>query len=203
MSSLQDIKTGTPQGSRLSPLLFICLMADMNLWIKDSKLSNFADDTQSIVISDDIESAIEITTNKAKHIGSFFGCNSLVNNTDKAAILYNTKGKGNDITIENIGKEKISSTAPEKSLGLYLNSDFEWNTHVDKISIDLKKRIGFLKRIKSRVPINKLTIIAEAIFSSKIKYVITVYLNPVFEEEDLKIKRLSKLHLFSKIFKIQ
>ena len=35
-SSSQDMKTGTPQGSRLSPLLFICLMADMNLWIQDS-----------------------------------------------------------------------------------------------------------------------------------------------------------------------
>ena len=49
-----------------------------------------------------------------------------------------------------------------------------------------------LKRIKNRVPINKLVIIAEAIFNSKIRYGIAVYLNPVFEEEDLKIKRLSK-----------
>ena len=45
LSSTQDIEIGTPQGSRLSQLLFVCLMADMNLWTEKSKLSNFADDT--------------------------------------------------------------------------------------------------------------------------------------------------------------
>ena len=32
MSSSQEMNIGTPQGSRLSPLLFLCLMADMDLW---------------------------------------------------------------------------------------------------------------------------------------------------------------------------
>ena len=45
---------GTPQESRLSPLLFICLLADMDLWTVNSKLYNFADDTQSIIINDKI-----------------------------------------------------------------------------------------------------------------------------------------------------
>ena len=31
LSSTQEINIGTPQGSRLSPLLFICLMADMGM----------------------------------------------------------------------------------------------------------------------------------------------------------------------------
>ena len=34
--------------------------------------------------------------------------------------------------------------------------------------------------------------IAEAIFNSKIRYGISVYLNPVFDNEDLKAKKLSK-----------
>ena len=34
--------------------------------------------------------------------------------------------------------------------------------------------------------------IAEAIFNSKIRYGISVYLNPVYDEEDLKVKKLSK-----------
>ena len=35
-------------------------------------------------------------------------------------------------------------------------------------------------------------IIAEAIFNSKIRYGIAVYLSPVYDEEDLKVKKLSK-----------
>ena len=38
ISGTQEINLGTPQGSRLSRLLFICLMADMDLWIDNSKL---------------------------------------------------------------------------------------------------------------------------------------------------------------------
>ena len=48
MSKPQHVVTGTPQGSRLSPLLFICMMADLDLWTEESGLSNFADDTQSV-----------------------------------------------------------------------------------------------------------------------------------------------------------
>ena len=72
-----------------------------------------------------------------------------MNNDDKAAILYNSKGKGEQITIENIGGEKLKSTNSEKLLGLHVNSNFGWNTHIEKISIELKKRIGLLKRINS------------------------------------------------------
>ena len=66
LSSAQDIEIGTPQGSRLSPLLFICLLADMNLWTEESKLSNFADDTQSIVVGDNVEETLEITKKRLK-----------------------------------------------------------------------------------------------------------------------------------------
>ena len=75
---------------------------------------------------------------------------------------------------------------------MHVNSNFGWNTHIEKISIELKKRIGLLKRIKNRIPKKKLEIIAKAIFNSKIRYGIAVYLNPVFDEEDFKVKKLSK-----------
>ena len=53
VSREEEIDIGTPQGSRLSPLLFIILMADLDLWTENSTLSNFADDTQSIIGRDD------------------------------------------------------------------------------------------------------------------------------------------------------
>ena len=56
-----EMSTGTPQGSRLSPLLFIILMADLGLWTENSVFSNFADDTQSIVISNNRENLLKTT----------------------------------------------------------------------------------------------------------------------------------------------
>ena len=145
-----------------------------------------------MILCDDKEEAIDITTRESSNVIDFFKNNNLVNNPEKAAVLYNSNRKGKTITIENIGGEVIKSTYSEKLLGLHINSNFSWETHVEKLMIELKKRIGILKRIKNRVPKNKLVIIAEAIFNSKIRYGIAVYLNPVYHEEELKVKKLSK-----------
>jgi hypothetical protein len=54
-----------------------------------------------------------------------------VNNADKAAVLYNCRGKSEVITVENVGGENLVSTYSEKLLGLHINSDFVWTTHID------------------------------------------------------------------------
>ena len=92
--------------------------------------------------------------------------------------------------MKNIGGQNIQSTHSEKLLGLNINSNFDWTNHIDQISIALKKRIRLLRRMRNRIPRDKLIIIAEAIFVSKIRYGIPVYLNPVYEREDLKRQNL-------------
>ena len=57
--------------------------------------------------------------------------------------------------------------------------------------IVLKQRIGLIKRIKKKIPKEKLVIIAEAIFNSKVRYGIAVYLKPTFEREEVKMEKLS------------
>ena len=85
----------------------------------------------------------------------------------------------------------LSSTYTEKLLGLHINADLKWNSHIDEISSELRKRIGILKRIKQKIPADKLPIIADAIFNSVIRYEIAVYLLPIYEKEDLKARKLS------------
>ena len=189
-SNIKVTNIGTPQGSRLSPILFLCLMADMELWTKDSKISNFADDTQSIIIKDNKEDAIETTRVESRKILDFFSCNNFVNNANKAALIYNSKGKGSEISVD-IGGETLNSTYTEKLLGLHINADLKWDTHIDEISSTLRKRIGILKRIKQKIPADKLSIIADAIFNSVIRYGIAVYLVPTYDKEDLKARKLS------------
>jgi hypothetical protein len=68
-------------------------------------------------------------------------------------------------------------------LGLHINADFGWSTHVDQLSIELKKRIGLLRRIKKRVPKEKLVIIAEAIFNSLLRYGVAVFLKSIYDKK--------------------
>ena len=65
-------------------------MADLDLWTENSNLSNFADDTQSIIVSDNRENLLETAAMEANSVISYFNSNGLVNNADKAAVLYNS-----------------------------------------------------------------------------------------------------------------
>merc|ERR1711971_1313977 len=185
-SSEQEIDIGTPQGSRLSPLLFIILMADLDLWTENSTLSNFADDTQSIIVRENRKNLLETASSEANCVINFFRSNGLV---------YNGKGKSEIITVENVGGEDLVSTHSEKLLGLHINADFGWSTHIDYLSIELKKRIGVLRRIKKRVPKEKIVIIAEAIFNSLLRYGVAVFLRPIYEKEDLNMEKNQKIRL--------
>ena len=90
----------------------------------------------------------------------------MVNNSDKAAVLVNSKGIGTIIKVEGIGGEDLISKESEKLLGLHINHNLDWNTHIEKLSSKLKKRTGMLCRIKRRVPKEKVIMIAEGIFNS-------------------------------------
>ena len=48
-----------------------------------------------------------------------------------------------------------------------------------------------MRRIRNRIPRRKLIMMAETMFNSKIRYGIALYLNPVFEREDVKARFLS------------
>ena len=74
-----------------------------------------------IEVSDNRKNLLETAAIEANSVINFFNSNGLVNNADKAAVLYNCKGKSEVITIENVGGENLVSTYSEKLLGLYIN----------------------------------------------------------------------------------
>ena len=85
-----------------------------------------------------------------------------------------------------VGGEMLKSTEREKLLGVVINSNLDWTTHVEKLCSTLKKRISLLRRIKERVNSEKLDMIADAIFTSKLRYGIAVYSSPKFEFNNME-----------------
>ena len=95
-----ELTLGTPQGSRISPLLFSIIMADLDLWVKKSFLSNYADDTQTCVIADSPEELKKTVEEESKEVLNFFSSINLCNNSDKAALLVNSKGYAGKMTAD-------------------------------------------------------------------------------------------------------
>ena len=109
-------------------------------------------------------------------------------------MIYNARGQGELITMEDICGENLTSLKEgesEKLLGLHVSREFNWKIHVDKIATELNKRMGLMRRMKNRLTRGKMLLVAEALFNSVIRYGIAVYLNPVFEVEEVKAKNLS------------
>ena len=86
--------------------------------------------------------------------------------------------------MSNIGGEKLEAKESEKLLGLTVSSQLNWKTHMEKLCVTLRQRLGLMRRIKCKVPREKLKIIAEAIFISKIRYGLPVYYKPRLSDED-------------------
>ena len=127
---------------------------------------------------------------EANSVIQFFTNNNLVNNADKACLLVNSKGRGQLTMVEDIGGQNVESQESEKLLGLEVSHNLDWKAHVAKLSTELKRRIGILRRLRYKLPTNKIKIVAEAPWNSKLRYGASVYLKPVFEEEELKVEHL-------------
>ena len=66
---------------------------------------------------------------------------------------------------------------------------------MDNLCKVLKQRIGLLRRIKYKVNKDKLQIIAEAIFNSKIRYGIAVYSSPRTEEDEAENEDMKRIQV--------
>ena len=87
ISDVIEENIGTPQGSRLSPLLFNVLMSDLDLYLTNGLICNFADDTSICVDGESLQEIQEKLQEDAKGMIEFTATNCVVLNTDKTAFI--------------------------------------------------------------------------------------------------------------------
>ena len=248
-SSAEELSLGTPQGSRLSPLLFNILTCDLDLYMKNGMCCNFADDTSISVEAETKTELIQKLEMDAEGMTTFTSSNNLVLNPGKTALIC----KGNDASIkighggtkeitnaQNLEEQgsgpisnswsqtkaegakaendsnnerggtrirklrrstsegwtqvnTIESSRTTDLLGMTIQGDLKWDSHVTELKKTLKKRIGVLTRLKHLVPKESLKMAAEAIFTSKLRYGIATYLRPKLRQNEEGNKTLKEL----------
>ena len=83
ISSPRTLVSGVPQGGILSPIIFTIYTADMEAWLKTSKLFNYTDDTTT---DNKSKNPAEIKTRleeDAQNVLTFMASNGLVANKSK------------------------------------------------------------------------------------------------------------------------
>ena len=142
-SSWEEIMFGVPQGSILGPLLFNIFLCDLFLIMENIDIASYADDNTPYTTGNSIEEVIQKLENVAKTLFQWFSDDQMKANPDKCHFLCNSNSEVS-LTIE---KQKIKNSKFEKLLGIKLDSNLNFNSHIHDICQKAGQKLNAISRI--------------------------------------------------------
>ena len=143
-SDYVSVRSGVPQGSVLGPSLFLFYINDIPFGI-DSTVRLFADDTIAYLT---IKSDADCTTlqKDLDKLSTWEHTWKMAFHPDKCNVLSITRNKHPIKHIYTLHGQVLQYTDKAKYLGVTIQSDLKWNSHVNNICNKANRTLGFLKR---------------------------------------------------------
>ena len=163
-----ETSVGVPQGSVLGPLLFNIYLNDLFMFVTDCKICNYADDTTIYVCDDNHENVINKLKTETLLISEWFRNNYMKLNDDKCHLMIFGE-KSNDLSIK-IGSTTITESREEKLLGVTLDKQLSFKTHVQSLCKKASQKLHALSRISYLLDTEKLKHIMRAFILSQFSY---------------------------------
>ena len=157
-SDFRNIQTGVPQGSILGPLLFIIYINYIISASTHFKILIHADDTtlSKNFTTDkfkDIHQLNQAINSKIRNITAWLKVNKLSLNVIKSQFMVFQKTTRNlhslSLSIDNIPLKETDSFT---FLGISLQNNLQWNTHINNIACKISKTLGIMNCLKLYVP---------------------------------------------------
>jgi len=156
ISEIGQIHNGVPQGTVLSPILYIIYVAELsNLYI-NGKIYSYADDTAIIVSDSNWDTVWRKCEADMLIIDEWFSNNRLEINYDKSKFIaftndIKTTPLKNEIIIhKKFNCNTITCTCPKlikhpfiKYLGITIDQHLKWNNHIEYIIVKLRQLTYF------------------------------------------------------------
>ena len=171
LSSVEEVSLGTPQGSSLSPLLFIIFINDICRCSSIVHFNLFADDTSIYLNHDNIETLFSLMENELQKIGAWISANKLGLNVKKSAyLLFSGKKQTGNIPRLSIFGKPISRVHDFKFLGLTIDDRLSWKTHARIVQGKLSRLTGVLSKIQYKLTNPALRTLYFALAFSHLRY---------------------------------
>ena len=195
-SGRQTVATGVPQGSNLGPLLFLLYINDLPLHVTENNVISelFADDSSLHASSSSVVSLENSLQNGLDNVKEWCNENKMIIHPQKTKSMVVTTRQKQQINplILNLryGSTEIEQTSSHTVLGVQIDSNMSWNTHVNNLIKRLSKNVFLLSQLKKYASQEALKLFFEAHINSHINYASTLW---DMCSQDL-MKRLISVH---------
>ena len=171
-SDLLEIKTGIPQGSILGPLFFSIMINDLVNSSNKFKFLMYADDTTIYFNLEDFPIANRevLINNELEKVNKWLKLNKLAVNVDKTkSMLFHKRRPVTPIQFS-MNNRIIDVVQHFNYLGIMLDADMSWKTHVAMVRNKLSRINGILHRLKYIYPQSILITLYKSLFVPHINY---------------------------------
>ena len=176
-SQFKTISCGVPQGSLLGPLLFTLYINDLKNCSQIISFICFADDTNLYLSHKDSNILVRLMNEELSHFQSWIHANKLSLNIDKTNYMLFSNSLNrlpNYVMMNGVHLSQVEST---KFLGLYIDNDLSWKTHVNHLCKLLSRNTGIINKLKLFLTTKVLLTIYTSLISPYLNYGILAWGN--------------------------
>lgn len=171
-SSPQKLLAGVPQGSTLGPLIFLLYINDLPY--QTSPLYNFilfADDTTVLIETQSVIDLPRHVSNSLNYIFNWLKSNKLSLNSSKTQIMnFHYIQKSFDQIEINFQNNQLNSISKTNFLGLVLDENMRWESHINKLAAKLSSACYAIRRIKEVTNSKTAHLVYYGYFDSVMRY---------------------------------
>ena len=149
-SNTQTVSCGVPQGSVLGPLLLLIYVNDFHNCSKPLDFHLFADDANLFFQHRDINMFESLINSELEKVLHWLCANKLSLNIDKSnfVIFHSTQRKLPKQIMLSINNQMLTQETSIRYLGVYIDYNISWKTHITNISKKIKRSIGILSKLR-------------------------------------------------------
>ena len=149
----EKVTCGVPQGSILGPLLFLIFINDLSNISSIMNILLFADDTNLFFKHENVEWLAKTINTELCKVSNWITANKLQLNYEKTHMMVFNSGK-KDISKLNIliDGHAVKTVSTTKFLGVSIDDDLKWKTHVNEILLKISKTIGVMGKLRHCLP---------------------------------------------------
>ena len=167
-SSWLELLTGVPQGSILGPLLFNLYINDFFCQITKTHVCNFADDTSLNSFNKSLEELLLDLEHDSLSAIIWFENDFMKLNEDKCHFLV--AANTNEYLWLKVGQTKIWESQREKLLGVTIDKNLDFNTHLTNICKKVSQKVSALSRVSKLLPFHRKRVLFKAFIESQFSY---------------------------------